>query len=757
MNLTFPSLAPFLLYVACSSHALAQSHWTGSWQTHFSGGGGRIGLEQKGDRVTGTYPLYSIELAGEVEGRVLRGTWRESESPTPDQGEFSITMSADGRLFDGGLGTRGWWTGERVEHDEPLVSINVLSPRAAFIGFLVACNRAQAGVDDAWGIAAEAVELGSDQSAPSTSSQRLRRVAELFELIDLTTVHPTEIPDRVAADSCLVRLSQAGSDAVLELTLHRNAQGEWRIVEPTRQQHDDAKRSLLARTGGKAPAGEDFHRLHSPRATMRSFLEGMTHWKDDDGARARAAMDLSVYTEIIRVADGELSAMNLRHALNNIGMSGLQSIPDDGTDHTPYVHFVHGDSRIEIVPSGREANAPWKFSAETVLHLARIYRASAELPPPEFVPPGTIDDSTYITLRAMVAANSPYLLRTVANVEAWQFVALLSALGLSIVLARFVASLLGRILSRLEGKSMTAPPQPRWFALSLILLLVAAIMHRIPHLIGIPASNRQYIIPVLASVLCIAAMLVAWRVLTVVGDVLGVRFARTSKQSDDIWLTFSIAVVRLCLVFATALGIASVWSISATNILAGLGIGGLAFAFASRETLSNVFGAGILVTDRPFRSGDWIVADGVEGSVEEVGVRSTRIRTLGDSIVVVPNGKLADSTINNLGTRRHRLLDLKLFVTKGGTPARLEAFIAAIRARLESDRAFASKDAMIGVVALSARAIEIQVTTHVDIDCDNAECEMRHRLLTDFMSLAESAGLGLGKGMERSALERNSR
>ena len=276
-------------------------------------------------------------------------------------------------------------------------------------------------------------------------------------------------------------------------------------------------------------------------------------------------------------------------------------------------------------------------------------------------------------------------------------------------------------------------------------------MRPIPLLLGIPANARQYTIPIFGSVVCISGMFVAWRVLSLLGDIFAARAARTSARTDDIMLTFTIAVLRLGIVFGALLGIATVFSISATNILAGLGIGGLAFAFASRETLSNVFGAGILVTDRPFRSGDWIETDGVEGSVEQVGIRSTRVRTLADSIVVVPNGKLADSTINNLGTRRHRLIDLKLFVTEGGTPARLQSFIEAIRMRLESDPAFLATDAKVGIVALTALAVEIQLTAYVDLGSDKAESEARHALLTDLMGVAEASGLTLSKGMERAA------
>ena len=754
-------LAALLLFVCANTVLLAQTPtakpdgvWTGQWETHWSEGGGQITLEQRGDVVTGTYPLYGVRLEATAQGRELHGSWSDGDSASALKGDFILNLSDDGKTFSGRFGTRGWWTGERVAVSEELAAINLRSPRDAFFGFLAAGNRAQAGMVDGWGPAADAVEFVASSvplDPPLTRSERILRAASIFELIDLTTLHAGDVPENVAADTCTVRLKQSGTDVILPLMMHRDSSGDWRIVEPNEQQRSAARASLLARTTGKAASASAYTQLQNPRATIRTFLEGMTNWNDDHGALARSTMDTSVFPEILREPDSELGAYFLRHALDNIGLIGLQSIPDDGTDRTPYVHFVHGVGNIVIAPTGSAADAPWQFTGETVVRAPLLFRASTTLPTPEFLPPGSVEASTYFTLRSNIVNYAPYLLVAVSHFEIWQPILVLSILVLSIILAHVVSRALCRLLSHMSRGAGVAQPQPRWFPLALTVLLVVAVMRPIPLLLGIPANARQYTIPIFGSVVCISGMFVAWRVLSLLGDIFAARAARTSARTDDIMLTFTIAVLRLGIVFGGLLGIATVFSISATNILAGLGIGGLAFAFASRETLSNVFGAGILVTDRPFRSGDWIETDGVEGSVEQVGIRSTRVRTLADSIVVVPNGKLADSTINNLGTRRHRLIDLKLFVTEGGTPARLQSFIAAIRMRLESDPAFLATDAKVGIVALTALAVEIQLTAYVDLGSDKAESEARHALLTDLMGVAEASGLTLSKGMERAA------
>ncbi len=88
-----------------------------------------------------------------------------------------------------------------------------------------------------------------------------------------------------------------------------------------------------------------------------------------------------------------------------------------------------------------------------------------------------------------------------------------------------------------------------------------------------------------------------------------------------------------------------------TSVIAGLGIGGLAVALASQDTLKNFFGSLAIFTDKPFQIGERVVIDGYDGPVEDVGLRSTRIRTLEGHLVSIPNGELARKTIQNIGRR----------------------------------------------------------------------------------------------------------
>lgn len=119
--------------------------------------------------------------------------------------------------------------------------------------------------------------------------------------------------------------------------------------------------------------------------------------------------------------------------------------------------------------------------------------------------------------------------------------------------------------------------------------------------------------------------------------------------------------------------------LNVTALLAGLSIGGLAFALAAQDTIKNLFGSVMIFIDQPFRVGDWIMAEGIDGEVEEIGVRSTRVRTFYNSVLHVPNGKMADMTIDNLGMRVFRRYRTTLGVTYDTPPALMRAFLEGVR------------------------------------------------------------------------------
>lgn len=726
------------LLILIPASAGADGPWSGDWITSWRDDGDHLTLRQEGNRVTGTYPLYGGRIEAVAEGRTLEGSWTQGN----DSGRFLFVLDREGNSFAGRYDEGEWWTGSRTSGAPPATGLSQATPRDAFRQFIVSANLARGGRSDAWALAISAVDF-SGQEAALGRQDHLRLVQELFTLIDLTTFRISAIPHATEAREVPLALHQSGSDARLALMLMRGDDGLWRLRMPDAAARDAARRHLLALTGGRLPAADAWRQMRNPRDTMRSFLEGMADWRGGGRALALSALDLSAVPEVLRDGQGAMAAQFLRRALDHIGLVGLQSIPNDGADRAPYIHFSHPAGSIVIAPVGPEPTAPWRFTAETVRDAGRIFNAVEGLPPPLATPPGLIPDAPFFRLRDMVKARAPALLGRAGQVEYWQILAGLLVLAGSALIGIIAGRLARRGLDALVGGEESGAS----FTWALAIAIGLSLAGFFPGIIGMHEGFRRYSLPFFGICLTIAACVVAWRVFGAAGIILARISSRSASATDDILFTLLLATARLMVVVAGFLSIAHFLSIPTGGIVAGLGIGGLAFAFASRETLSNVFGAGILVTDRPFQRGDWISSGEIEGAVEHVGIRSTRVRTAQDSVMVVPNGKLSDSTINNLGSRRLRLLRTTLPVTAGATPDALEGFIQALRHRIQSDEVFVAERTDIGLSGITEGGIGVEVVTYMKVATTTAERETRNAFLLDAVHLAEACGLTLGQGM----------
>ncbi|WP_147802462.1 mechanosensitive ion channel family protein [Alkalicoccus halolimnae] len=127
-------------------------------------------------------------------------------------------------------------------------------------------------------------------------------------------------------------------------------------------------------------------------------------------------------------------------------------------------------------------------------------------------------------------------------------------------------------------------------------------------------------------------------------------------EFDDILLPFVSKLLRFAIVVMALSIIASEWEYNVSGFVAGLGLGGLAFALAAQESIKNFFGGVIIIVEKPFALGDWIKAPSVEGFVEDISFRSTKIRTFADSVIVVPNSTLSNEPIENWTKMRKRLI-----------------------------------------------------------------------------------------------------
>jgi MscS family membrane protein len=729
-----------LLAVFTAGTARADGPWAGEWQLAWGNAGALVTLEQDGASVAGSFGNGLIR--GTVRDNMLNGEIVFNG----DSERVTATLNADLQSFAGTTETGDWLNGTRIALGErkTKAAIDLQNPRAALRSFLTASALAQANKSYALSDALDALDFGSNEGwAPREA--RFTGAQQLYQLIDRATFNMSTIPDDPAEQRITLSFPQIDSASTVGIDMQRATDGRWQIVVPSPEK-------LRAQLESGPPQTADGHRLlQNPRDTLRTFLDGMQHWETGGKERALATIDLSHVPEVLRSAEGYFVAQYLVRVINHVGYRTLQNVPNSGVDREPFVLFELPAGRVAIEPLGTGAETRWKFSSDTARTIRDFYRIAEQLPDHKALDPSLIPFSPMFAVRALVKQHAPFLLNSLlgqGHIEYWQVLASLlvfCAIALSIILLRRA------LLWVLNRPYLTRHVKnAKGLATGLALGFSFLAGSRFIVMIGLPAATRQYTVPVLGMILILILAYALWQLLIIVLSVLQELAEKTETAFDNIVLTFAAGLAKLAIVVGAVMALSYLWSLPTTGLLAGLGISGLAVAFASKETIANVFGAGILMADRPFRKGDRIIAGDVNGWVEAVGLRSTRIRTLHDSLLVVPNAKLADTVVNNLGARRRRSLSATVIVTSGATPERMEAFTKAIRQRIADDPVFEGQWAEVNISRFGAEGIDVEISTMVETRSGRASREATHKLYVDIMQIAQANGLGLAHATDPS-------
>jgi MscS family membrane protein len=223
-------------------------------------------------------------------------------------------------------------------------------------------------------------------------------------------------------------------------------------------------------------------------------------------------------------------------------------------------------------------------------------------------------------------------------------------------------------------------------------------------------------------------------------------FERMAKHSqnkfDDILVPLIKKSVKFFVISVGIIVIGDSLTINMKNVLAGLGIGGIAFALAAKDTLSNLFGSLTVLIDRPFEIGDWVtIGKDVEGVVEEVGLRSTRVRTFYHSLITVPNGQLTNVHIDNYGRRRYRRFTTHVGVEYSTPPEKIDEFCKAVR-QIVLDHPHTRKDYFhVYFNKFNDSSLDILVYIFWEVPTWAKELEERHRFLIDVLKAGREVGV----------------
>ena len=329
------------------------------------------------------------------------------------------------------------------------------------------------------------------------------------------------------------------------------------------------------------------------------------------------------------------------------------------------------------------------------------------------------------------------------TLKVWQWIGLALVILLGMALDLLVRALLSAMANRLiirqggEAKPETLHKTVRPFGL---LAAAALWLFLLPGL-GLHETALQILLAAVKFFVTLAGVWSAYRVTDLLSEFFASKAAKTETKVDDLLVPLLRKTAKI---FITAFGliyIADSLQIQIAPLLAGLGIGGVAFAFAARDTLENFFGSVTVIIDRPFQIGDWVQVGDTEGTVEELGFRSTRIRTFYNSLVTIPNGNLVRDVVDNFGKRRYRRFKTHLALTYDTPPAKIEAFCEGIR-ELVRQHPYTRKDYYhVWLNEFGPSSLDVLVYVFHEAPDWQTELRERHRLMLDIIRLADRLGV----------------
>lgn len=494
----------------------------------------------------------------------------------------------------------------------------------------------------------------------------------------------------------------------------------------------------------------------SPRAVLKAFLERMAR---DEKREAAKLLDLSgLSAEAVTAKSPELAYKLYSVMQRVLTMPPGVSWPPVEDEFALYEASEKPDfagvwsldvltrfdpreeaKQIEIVRNGQ---GRWQFSAQSVAAIEKLYREFEEVAAPVEVSPDaatTVPFSVWYSELFPSAFRDQYFL-----MPTYQWISLLL-----IALAGRVAETTSRrgltavadfLLHRYDDdfeESSTSVWKP------VGRLVQAAMWYGGAYAIGLPTEVVSVLLIVLRIVTLLAAVWAAFAVIDLLADYFSRRAKRSDRKFDDLVVPVAATTARVIAVLASVILAAAAFSEEIpSTLLGGLGIGGVAIALASQETLSNFFGSITVLFDRPFEVGDWVRVEGIEGEVESVGFRSTRIRTGMNSQVTLPNNKIASAAIDNWGRRRYRRYLTRLGVEYNTTPEQMEAFCEGIR-ELIRRQPHTRKDFYAAYFnEYGASALEVLLVVFFEVPDWPTELRERHRLLADILRLAERLEIG---------------
>lgn len=493
----------------------------------------------------------------------------------------------------------------------------------------------------------------------------------------------------------------------------------------------------------------------TPRSSAAYFVESMHEVQTGSKSsyeKALTTLDLSFIDRAMRTSVGRVTADRLILTLKKLGGLNLNSIPT----YTDGARWYFRKQTVEIgnkifdveISIDKDGAGNWRFTKETILSIENFEESLADV---------IVDDTVATSWRQKIKKSMPswtsHTFFIMKNGQ-WLAIVFLILVGLFLfVFARFVLSRylrrkwnLDHIEQSLEEENDSTLP---FGILAFALTWVSGL-----RLLELHLDVFSYL---MRAGLIMTAISTVWVGLKIV-DLLGMHFEKVAEESlnkfDDVLVPMLKKTAKVVVVAVGAVFVAHSLTFDIGSILAGLGIGGVAVALAAKDTISNLFGSITVLLDRPFQIGDYIMMEkGIEGTVEEVGFRSTRIRTPYNSLISLPNQILANVHVDNYGARKMRRFRAILQVDQGTDVKKLEEFCDRLVYLIKLNPMIKQDNFQVAVHELTPQSVNVLLNVFFETMDTKVEIEEKHKFILEILSMAKEINITLASSTQTMLLK----
>jgi len=332
----------------------------------------------------------------------------------------------------------------------------------------------------------------------------------------------------------------------------------------------------------------------------------------------------------------------------------------------------------------------------------------------------------------------------VLGLHLWQLMGILILAFTSFVIHKFFTLLFEKLIINLLLRTgykniaekyvlPVARPSSIFFVTLLLVVFVPVLQ--------LPPFAAHYIILILKAALPLLGTIIFYRLVNLLSYYLTNLAQKTESTLDDQLVPLIRKTLKSFVVIVGSLFILENLNVPIIPLITGLSIGGLAFALAAQDTIKNFFGSLMIFIDKPFQIGDWITSEDVDGTVEEVGFRSTRIRSFRNSVYYIPNGQLADKTIDNHGLRTYRRFFTTLSINYDTPPELIQLFIDGLKRIIEKHPDTRKDYYHVYLNDLGDSSLNIMFYIFFEVPDWGEELRARHEVLLDILKLAKKLGI----------------